>query len=287
MNGAEPLSVKAARRWAEVYTRGLSADLRERRRLELESDMWEHLHDADEPNAANAVFGRFLRGIPADVRWRYRTLLESRGARQRSQHMTTSLRSNWWVILTAILGVLPLGISIAMLASGVGGGGTLRFVGVAVSALTGALLIGGLIRRETDLIAGSQLILAGAAATLVGGLEFIPVGIIVLVSGFWTGNLQLSEATDGPELRPVRDQQVAMTRYWYLWLAAAAALFAIGWLPLIFDDPNDLSFGGWLTWVLTWLAAIVIGGIGAILAGLRLTIRHRTRLPDAATSQAT
>lgn len=278
MNGAEPLSVKAARRWAAVYTRGLSIDVRERRCLELESDMWEHLHDADEPNAATAVFGRFLRGMPADVRWRYRTLFESRGARQRSQHMTTSLRSNWWVILTAILGVVPLGISIAMTASGVGGGGTLRLVGVAVSALIGALLIGGLVRRQTNLIAGSQLILAGAAATLVGGLEFIPVGIIVIVSGFWTGNLQLSEPTDGPELRPVRDQQAAMTRYWFVWLGVAAALFAIGWLPLIFDDPNDLSFGGWFTWVLTWLGAIVSGSIGLILAGLRLAVRHRTRL---------
>ena len=55
MNGAEPLSVKAARRWATVYTRGLPTDARERRCLELESDLWEQLHDADEPDAANAV----------------------------------------------------------------------------------------------------------------------------------------------------------------------------------------------------------------------------------------
>ena len=274
MNGAEPLSVKAARRWAAVYTRGLSADVRERRCLELESDMWEHLHDADEPDAASAVFGRFLRGIPADVRWRYRTLLESRGARHRSNEMTTSLRSNWW----AILGVVPLGISLAMLVSGVGGSGAFRLVGVAIGVVTGALLIGGLLRRQTDLVAGSRLILVGAAATLVGGLELIPVGIIVLVSGFWTGNLQLDEPSDRLELHAVRDQQVTMTRYWFVWLGVAAALFAIGWLPLIFDDPNDLSFGGWFTWVLAWLGAIVTGGIGVILAGLRLTVRHRTRL---------
>jgi hypothetical protein len=204
--------------------------------------------------------------------------------------MTTSLRSNWWVILTTILGVVPLGMSLAMLASGGAGGGSLRLVGVAVSALAGALLFAGLVRRPANLIAGSQLILAGAVVMLVGGLEFIPVGVIVLVTGFWTGNLRLSEATDGPELRPVRDQQVAMTRYWYLWLGAAAALFALGWLPLIFDDPDnasDFSFGGWYTWVLSWFGAVVTGSVGVILAGLRFTIRHRTRLPEAATSQAT
>ena len=192
--------------------------------------------------------------------------------------MTTSLRSNWWVILTAILGVVPLGISLAMFASGAAGGGALRLVGVALAVVTGALLIGGLIRRQADLVNGSQLIFAGAALTLVGGLEFIPVGIIVLVSGFWTGNLQLSEPSDAPDLRPARDHQITMTRYWYLWLGAATALFAVGWLPLIFDDPNDLTTGGWFIWVLTWLGAIVTGGIGVILAGLRLIVRHRTRL---------
>lgn len=68
-----------------------------------------------------------------------------------------------------------------------------------------------------------------------------------------------------------------MTGYWYLWLGGAALLFAAGWLPLIFGDPDDVSFGGWLVWVLTWLGSIIAGGIGLILAGLRLTIRHRTR----------
>ena len=101
------------------------------------------------------------------------------------------------------------------------------------------------------------------------------------VCGFWTGNLQLSEPADRPDLHPVRNQQITMTRYWYLWLGAAAVLFAVGWLPLIFDDPDnasDFSFGGWYVWVLTWLGAIITGGIGVILAGLRLTIRHRMRL---------
>lgn len=106
----------------------------------------------------------------------------------------------------------------------------------------------------------------------------MPVGIIVLLSGFWTGNLQLSEPVDEPDLNPVLAQQIAMTRYWYVWWGIAATLFAIGWLPLLLDNPDDLSTVAWLTLMLSWLAAAVTGGIGLILAVLRVGVRHRTRL---------
>lgn len=191
--------------------------------------------------------------------------------------MTSSRRSNWWLILTAALGLGPLGISIAMFATGVGAGEAARLSGLAVAIVSAALILVGLRRHRTDLVGGSQLIVAGAVLTLLGGLDFIPVGVIVLISGFWTGQLQLSVSADGPDLHPVRDHQIAMTRHWYLWLGGAVVLFAVGWLPLVFDDPDDLSSGGWFVWALSWLGAIITGGVGAILAGLRLTIRHRTR----------
>lgn len=278
MSGGVPPTVRVVRRWAVLYTRGLPHDVAQRRCLELESDMWEHLHDPGEPNAARDVFGRFLRGIPADVWWRYRTLLESRGARQRSQNVATSIRSSWWVITTVILGLVPLGITTAILVVGDRGEGMFRVVSVTIAVITAALLIGGLLRQRSDLINGSQLIVAGSVLTLIGGGDFIPVGIIVLVSGFWTGNLRLSEPSDVPDLNPVRSQQIAMTRYWYVWLGAGATLFAIGWLPLLFDDPSDLSSGGWLMWVVSWLAAMIAGAIGLILAALRVKVRHHTRL---------
>lgn len=288
MSTVDPLCVRAARRWAALYTSGLPDEAVQRRTLELESDMWEHLHDRDEHHRARAVLGRSLRGIPADVRWRYRTLLDARGARQRSQHMNTPTSSRWWVILTSVLAVVPLGISLAMLAVD-DGGGLYRMMGLAVSVATAVLLLIGLARQRTDVVSGSQLIVAGAALTVVSGGELILVGIIVVVSGFWTGNLQLSERVDGPDLSPVSQQQDNMTRYWYLWLCTAGALFAIGWLPLVFDDPNDpadFSFGGWYVWVLSWFGAIITGSIGAILAALRLVVRHRTAGVTSPTSPA-
>ena len=126
------------------------------------------------------------------------------------------------------------------------------------------------------------MIVAGAVLTLFG-LESLPVGIIVLVSGFWTGNLQLSAASHSPDLRPARQQQINMTHYWFLWLAGAVLLFAIGWIPLIAEG-GDLTWG-YFIWVLSWLGAIVTGSIGVILAGLRFTLRHHTRQTDVPTSQ--
>ena len=280
MTESEPVVVQVVRSWARLYTRGLAAKDRERRCLELESDMWEHLHDPDEPATGRAVFGRFLRGIPADVRWRYRTHLEARGAHQRSLDMSTSLRSHWWVILTAFLGAAVPAMSLAMIIASGAAGNPFAVAGVGASLATGGLILIGLLQRRTDLFGGSRLIFAGALLTLVGGFEFIPIGLIVLISGFWTGNLQLSESSDAPDLHVVSRQQVDMTAHWFVWLGAAAALFAIGWLPLVFDDPDtsaDFSFGGWYVWALSWFLAMISAGVGVILTILRFVVRHRTQ----------
>jgi hypothetical protein len=282
VNGSDPLAARITWTWTRLYTRGLPGEERDRRRLEIRSDIWEQLNDADEPGAGLSLLGRFLRGIPADVRWRYRTLLEQRGVRQRSQEMTTSLRRNWWVILASVMGTMML--TGGFLTVMIGGsddsvGNTIRVVGASFGALAGALVLAGLIRRPTALVGGSRMIFAGSLLSMVGGaLTLMPMGLIVIISGFWTGNLQLTSRSDEPRLSPLRQQQVDMTRHWFVWFGAAAALFAIGWLPLIFDDPESFTFGGWLTWVLSWLGAIVTAGIGVVLGSLRLVVRHRTRL---------
>lgn len=277
MSDTDSVPLRLVLLWARTYTRGLPVEARERRLLELESDMWEQLHDRDDPGSARAVLGRSLRGIPADVRWRYRTLLDQRGARQRSQHLNTSIRSNWWVILTAVLGsALVVGaLSVAMVGSG-SDMPALMVAGGVLGAVAGGLVLGGLVKRRDDLHAGSRLIFAGCVMSLVG--MYIAFGAIVLITGFWTGNLQLSERPDEPQMRPVAQHQIDMTARWYVWLVAAAVLFAIGWLPLIFDDPEGFTFGGWLVWILSWTAAMVTAGVGVILSGLRLLVRHRTRL---------
>ncbi len=56
-------------RWCDMYTRGLSPAVAGDRRAELASDLWEHA--AHEPRPAGAMLSRAIRGVPADLAWRY------------------------------------------------------------------------------------------------------------------------------------------------------------------------------------------------------------------------
>ena len=60
------------RAWTFAYTWGLPAELRDARRDEIESDLWESAHDRDRSAAAVALetLARMLIGMPDDVGWR-------------------------------------------------------------------------------------------------------------------------------------------------------------------------------------------------------------------------
>jgi len=61
------------RAWVSFYTAGLPAEERDRRRGEIDSDLYEHERFAatDGPGPiARPVAARFVRGVPADVSWR-------------------------------------------------------------------------------------------------------------------------------------------------------------------------------------------------------------------------
>ena len=44
------------RNWARVYTFGLTSEIREARRAEIESDLWEHAHDSELGRDARSPF---------------------------------------------------------------------------------------------------------------------------------------------------------------------------------------------------------------------------------------
>src|SRR5436309_3503637 len=54
--------------WTHLYTFALPSEIRDRRRAEIESDVWESEHDPDVPH--HAIVLRLLRGMPADLLWR-------------------------------------------------------------------------------------------------------------------------------------------------------------------------------------------------------------------------
>jgi hypothetical protein len=68
-------SAGLVRRWVGFYTRGLSAEVRDGRREEIESHLWDQLEEAkvsgrpDRSTSADILM-RLVLGIPADLSWR-------------------------------------------------------------------------------------------------------------------------------------------------------------------------------------------------------------------------
>src|SRR5262249_23962205 len=72
-----PLTIATdlVRRWTWLYTCGLDADVRDARRAEIESDLWDFRDDvktsgANEPSARAHVLARLALGIADDLLWR-------------------------------------------------------------------------------------------------------------------------------------------------------------------------------------------------------------------------
>jgi hypothetical protein len=64
-------AVAVVRTWTRIYTWQLDSTVRDERRAEIDSDIWEQVHAPDaRPTVALEILGRMLLGIPADVQWR-------------------------------------------------------------------------------------------------------------------------------------------------------------------------------------------------------------------------
>ena len=69
------LATGAVRSWVLLYTAGLAHEAREARRAEIDSDLWEHMSashsDGDAAQTVREMLSRWLRGITADIFWRF------------------------------------------------------------------------------------------------------------------------------------------------------------------------------------------------------------------------
>jgi hypothetical protein len=95
------------RAWTRAYTWRLEPAVRDRRRAEIESELWELEQDPDRGNHPAAhVLARLVIGIPDDLSWR----AESAAARQTP--LRARLRIAAWTVATlvvlAALWILPL-----------------------------------------------------------------------------------------------------------------------------------------------------------------------------------
>ena len=70
--GIAAVASRVARGWAAVYTLGLATRVRDARRAEIASDVWEHHFDSvtegrPQWRFTGSVFSRMVRGAPADL----------------------------------------------------------------------------------------------------------------------------------------------------------------------------------------------------------------------------
>lgn len=67
------LATAAVRGWTRAYTSRLPPRVRDARRAEIDSDLWEFEHDPERSGADTAalhILARLTLGIPADLSWR-------------------------------------------------------------------------------------------------------------------------------------------------------------------------------------------------------------------------
>ncbi|MGE0598615.1 MAG: hypothetical protein AB7J35_02155 [Dehalococcoidia bacterium] len=170
-----------ARSWVKAYTAGLPDGPKTSRRIEVESDLWEHLHDSSRRAVGVEILLRALFGIPADLTWR----LEQATVGERVASVLASIfgrieRLSLWVVQRGLPGLT------AVLAWLFIGGGVLLVVltpfqapdgrGIAVlgawGILAGLLIRWGRPRIPHRPVAGYAAVFAGAA----------PLGAVLVVT---------------------------------------------------------------------------------------------------------
>lgn len=183
-------------RWCELYTRGLDPAVAGDRRAELASDL--HEHAAWDAGAGAAMLSRAIRGVPADLAWRYGEQRAAARLLPRSQRVVSgSVRA---LVLLAASSLLVLGVlAISRTAAFVARGEIRPWSETAmwVIGLTGLAAVGLLLTLRTRTRLLGALSLAGSSALVhvalydlltksatVGALGFTPgwsmaVGLLI------------------------------------------------------------------------------------------------------------
>lgn len=169
--------------WAGRYTRGLPPEVGDRRRAEIESDVFEQTHAGD--GRGTAVVWRALRGVHADLAWRRQELRLVHGSHRPPSRLRSTWRvvtQSWFAPLAVLIGVFDLLASIAVLTEA---DGTMpgQVIGPILMTTLALSVFGGLRLRWR---AGEAIVAAGArdtgVATRVSARQVGWLAAVVVVS---------------------------------------------------------------------------------------------------------
>lgn len=185
-------AVTVAAWWAERYTRGLPADVRDRRRAEIASDVFEQLHAGGARGAA--VTWRVLRGVHADLAWRRgeQRLMEASHRPTRLRATWAVVTQNWFAPLAVLVGIFDVLTAIGV-ATDDNGKMPGQAIGPVILVAFAALLFGGLWLRWR---AGCAQVARSAdpartvvpARWLAGAVALLVVCLAVMVIGVSAGS---------------------------------------------------------------------------------------------------
>jgi hypothetical protein len=173
------IALALALAWVRIYTRGLPAPVRDARRAEIESDLWEQRHEEQSRRrrafaTALDVLGRALRGVPSDLSWRLQQRARG-GAARRLRMGVVAARRHGWTVFPALV---ELGYI-----TGVAGIGTPSAVDapeqLAMAVGAAAILCGMLgLWRGAAPVAGAWLVCLGALAPTLLIARIAPLSLL-------------------------------------------------------------------------------------------------------------
>ena len=194
MNVALAFSVGVARSWVGLYTLRLPLEIREGRRGEIDSDLWEQQWLAarrGDPTRGTAieVLARMLLGVISDITWRAQAAAPSRA--DRSIKMSESPYMRGFVTVGVVLALFMVLAGIAsvvdaLLDSDVGSG---QAAFGAITLLAGAAVAAGLLTTRRNPLLGIGLVAAGAITVAAAWYWMlvitIPIGIALIAVAFF------------------------------------------------------------------------------------------------------
>ena len=191
------------RDWVWLYTLGLPRETRSARRTEIDADVWDQTHAWAVPGAstsgdASSVLLRSLRGMPADLLWRFAEARTNRSSTEGRPTMETfTMRSS------------------------------LERATLAVMALLVVATIGVVVVHQIDRNSSTQIISRGLLDVLYPSV--LAVGLVLAVSGF---ALIRRAPWLGAVLAVGGIWTLALMVFWLvvpLLIAAGVSVFAVRW----------------------------------------------------------
>ena len=109
------------RGWVWLYTLGLPLETRNTRRIEIDSDLWEQthawgVHSPTTSGIASSVFLRCLRGVPADLLWRFSKARTHRSSTEGTRALQKLTLGSSFGLATIIIMAILVVASIALIA---------------------------------------------------------------------------------------------------------------------------------------------------------------------------